>query len=174
MEHRAMSLVIRLSAHSVIYADDVARLDPAERVLPIARRWWVADRHRGDDRLPRLYQALNVAGVRDGGLPADQLIRVVVPSARRLIDIGCSPCSHLFDDEKQVLNATSLRQTGKSDVTQRALRTALLSAHGAEFALGPLELFARAKRFLCRHAQPQMNQKRVIAVEPWLPPSTVH
>jgi hypothetical protein len=70
--------------------------------------------------------------------------------------IYCPHCPVLSEDEKYLLNAARLVQAGDSQMAERVLRTALLSAQGAEFALGPLrglgELFAEAKVFFrqCR------------------------
>jgi hypothetical protein len=62
---------------------------------------------------------------------------VVARSARQPIAIHCPRCPHVSDDEKTLLHAASLAQAGDAQRVEKALRTALLSAQGAEFALGP-------------------------------------
>jgi hypothetical protein len=80
-----------------------------------------------------------------------------------------------------LLNAARLVQTGQSKMAERALRTALLSAQGAEFALGPLqglgELFAEAKLFFRWRRSPVAGLAPAEAVEPQTssaPPGTIH
>ena len=74
---------------------------------------------------------------------------------------------------KHLLHAASLAQAGESGLAERALRTALLSSSGAEFALGPLEglgeLFTET-RLLFRRRQATMEcLSRDDAVQAWTP-----
>lgn len=71
-------------------------------------------------------------------------------------------------------------QTGESKMAERALRMALLSAQGAEFALGPLrglgELFAEAK-LLFRRLRPDPIDGLTDEVEAGISPArpeTIH
>jgi hypothetical protein len=60
-------------------------------------------------------------------------------------------------DEGALLHAASAAQDGDGVLAERVLRTALLSAPGAEFALGPLELvgevFAAVRLLFTRRAE---------------------
>ena len=101
---------------------------------------------------------MDAAGVHDAAFSVDQLMAIFTHSARRPMAIHSPGCPALSDHEKQLLNAASLAQAGESKMAERALRITLLSAQGAEFALGPLhglgELFAEAKLFFSRQRPP--------------------
>jgi hypothetical protein len=81
----------------------------------------------------------------------------------------------LSDDEKHLLLAVSLTQAGDSDMAENVLRTTLLSAQGAELALGPLEglsaLFAKARLLLSRRRFPSDDQITDDSREARLPPA---
>jgi hypothetical protein len=116
----------------------------------------VADHRQGKDLLPRLCEALRVAGPADAAFAVDGLMAVIARTAREPVAIHCPRCPHVSADEQHLLHAASLAQAGQSALVERVLRTALLSGTGAEFALGPLEglgeLFAEARllfRRLC-------------------------
>ncbi len=168
-----MGEIFRLPVTPTGYPDNTAALDPAERVLLSAIRWWVTDFHQHDDPLPRLCQAMGAAGAHDAAFSVDQLMAVFVRSARRPLAILCLCCSDLSDDEKHLLNAVSLVQAGESKRAERALRTALLSAQGAELALGPLrslgELFAESRLFFLRRKPPVAAQVLTEAEESRIP-----
>jgi hypothetical protein len=153
-----MGQIIRLPVTLMGYPETSAALDPAECVLLIAIRWWVADFRQHDDPLPRLCQAMGTAGAYDAAFSVDQLMAVFVRSARRPMAIHCPRCPGLSEDEKHLLHAASLVQAGESEMAEHPLRTALLSAQGAEFALGPLhglgELFAEARLSFRRRRLP--------------------
>jgi hypothetical protein len=160
-----MGLVFRLPmlAPTEPYPDASAALDRPERTLLTAIRWWVTDHRHGDDPLPRLCRTLDSSNVHDAAFSVDQLMFVVARSAHRQVAIHCPRCPTLSDDEKHLLNAASLAQAGRSDLAERALRTALLTAQAAEFALGPLEgladLFAEAKLLLRRRRTPAADHQ---------------
>jgi hypothetical protein len=85
------------------------------------------------------------------------------------------------EDEKRLLHAASLAQASNTSRAERVLRHALLSAQGAEFALGPLEgigeLFAAARLFLRKRSLPADHGFAAAAIEPWLPsgpPESLH
>ena len=81
---------------------------------------------------------------------------LVIRMVTRPIEIGCPRCPNLLPDEKHLLRAAKLSQAGNFRQADRLLQTTLLSAQGAEFAIGPREaldkLFTRARLFLshCR------------------------
>jgi hypothetical protein len=176
-----MGQIIRLPAALTEYPDTSTDLDPAECALLIGIRWWVADFRRGNDPLPRLCEVMDTAGAHDAAFSVDQLMAVFVRAARRSMTVHRPGCAGLSEDEKHVLNATGLVQTGEGKMAERALHTALLSAQGAEFALGPLkglgELFAEAGLFFRLRRPPAEALPSIEAVEPWIPstlPGTIH
>jgi len=114
-------------------------LDAAESVLLISVRWWVADRVQGNDPLVRLRRALAAAGAPDAAYSVDGLMGVLARSTRRRIAIGCPRCPRLSDDERYLLHAAGLAQAGETGRAEETLRTSLLSAQGASFAMRPLE-----------------------------------
>lgn len=153
-----MAQLIRFPVPPIPYPHRSTDLDTAEYALLIAVRWWVANHRNGTDPLPRLCQALGVAGVRDAAFSVDQLMSIVARTARHPIAIHCPCCPGLSADEMCLLHAAGIAQAGNEQLAEKALRTALLSAQGAEFALGPLEglgeLFAEARLFLRKRSAP--------------------
>jgi hypothetical protein len=146
------------------------------RVRPADRRPLV-----GVEPLPRLCQALDIAGAHDAAFSVDRLMAVVARSVRQSIVIQCPRCPRMSDDEKSLLHAASLAQAGDAQCAEKALHTVLLSAQGAEFALGPLkgigELFAAARLLFRRRSPPLTGDVISGIVEPWSPPEssgTVH
>jgi hypothetical protein len=172
-----MGQIVRLPFPSAAYPGAAAGLDRAECVLLLAVRWWVADFRHGVDPLPRIREAISNAGSHDAAFAVDQLMAVIVRSARRTVAINCPRCPGLSGDEKEVLNAAGLVQAGDAQMAERALRAALLSAPGAEFALGPLQglgdLFAAARLFLRRRRLPGDGRPPADTAESWLPPATI-
>jgi hypothetical protein len=168
-----MGQVLRLPPRSPRYPDRSGELDTAECVLLIAVRWWFADHRGGADPLPRLCQALDIAGAHDAAFSIDRLMAIVRRSARRPIAIHAPRCPGLSNDEKHLLHAASLAQCGEALRAEKALRTALLSAQGAEFALGPLqglgELFAEARLRFRRRSPPAAGDIAGRIVESWVP-----
>jgi len=169
-----MGQVIRLPvlAWTVPFPEVSTELDLAEHTFLSGIRWWVADHRRGDDPLPRLCRTLDTSNVHDAAFSVDQLMFIIARSAHRQVTIHCPRCPALSDDEKHLLNAASLAQAGRSDLAERTLRTALLTAQGAEFALGPLEglgeLFAEAQLLLRRRRPPMADHR----FESWSPPAS--
>jgi hypothetical protein len=161
-----MGQVIHIVAPSTAYPDSTNELEPAESVLLLAIRWWVADHRQGEDPLPRLCEALRIAGPHDAAFAVDRLMSVVGRTARQPVAIHCPRCPNISGDEQHLLHAASLTQAGHGSLAERVLRTALLSAAGAEFALGPLEgvaeLFAEARLLFRRRHAPA-------PVEHWTP-----
>jgi hypothetical protein len=178
-----MGQVIRLPvlAPTEPYPDASTELDPAERTLLLGIRWWVVDHRHGNDPLPRLCRAFDTDKVHDAAFSVDQLMFVVARSACRQVAIHCPRCPRLSEDEKHLLNAACLAQAGRGDLAERTLRTALLTAQGAEFALGPLEglgaLFAEAKLLFRRRRLPTDERPVPGVIEVWSPASaseTIH
>lgn len=153
-----MGQVIHLVTPSTAYPDATAGLEPAESVLLLAIRWWVADHREGADPLPRLCAALGIAGPHDAAFAVDRLMSVITRTAKHPVAIHCPRCPNISGDEQHLLHATSLTQAGCGGLAERVLRTALLSAGGAEFALAPLEglaeLFAEARLLFRRRLLP--------------------
>jgi hypothetical protein len=116
-----------------------AALDAAEGIFLVALRWWLADTRQGNDPLPRLRRLMMHAGVPDVAHSVDYLMRVVARTARWQVDVRCAYCPSLSYDERRLLRAAALTQAGEIERAKAALRSSMLSALGAEFALGPLE-----------------------------------
>jgi hypothetical protein len=155
------------------YPARTSLLDAAEGTLLIAIRWWVAAFRQGDDPMPGLCRELDVAGAGDAAFSVDGLMAVVARTGRRPIAVNCPRCPHLSEDEAHLLHAASLAQGRDTDLAERALHTALLSARGAEFALVPLEgvgaLFARARLLFTRRRSPVDAGGPAGALETWRP-----
>ena len=171
-----MGQIILLPATTAAYPDAAADLDTAECVLLLAARWWVVDHRNGEDPLPRLCLAMDRAGAHDAAYAVDRLMSVVARSARRPITVHCPRCPGVSDDEKRLLNAASLAQCGRTDLAERALGAAMLAAHGAEFAIGPLEglgeLFAAADLVFRRRPPTLPDRTGSRVVDAWTPPMT--
>jgi len=166
--------VIPFTTTTPTYPARTFLLDAAECTLLIAIRWWAAAFRHGDDPMPRPRQDLEIAGAHDEAFSVNSLMAVVARTVRQPIAVHCPRCPHLSEDEAHLLHAASLAQLGESDLAERALRTALLSAPGAEFALGPLEglgeLFAAARLKFTRRRSPAEAMSPAGAVETWHPP----
>lgn len=149
-----MTHIIRFPLSTLPYPCRSTELETSEYVLLTAIRLWVDDHRSGVDPLPRLSEALGVAGVQDAAASIDQVMAIVARTARQPVGVHCPLCAGLSADEICLLHAASLAQAGEDQLAERALRTALLSAHGAACALGPLqglaELFEEARLFLRR------------------------
>src|SRR5260221_14094231 len=99
--------------------------------------------------MPRRQRGLEPAGVEEAAFSIDAVMAVIARSVLQPVAIHCPRCPHLSTDEKSLLHAASLVQAGDVALAEKALRGALLSAQGAEFALRPLqgpgEFFPRAR-----------------------------
>jgi hypothetical protein len=173
--------IIQLPLSQAAYPDRAAALDPAEYILLIAIRWWVDSYRRNEDPMPRLCQGLEAAGTCDAAFSVASLMAILARTVQQPITIHCPRCPHVSADERRLLHAVSLTQAGDGHLAEKALRIALLSAQGAEFALGPLrglgELFAEAGFFFRRRRAPAAEQAAAAAVEPWspsAPSATIH
>ncbi len=173
-----MGQVIAFPVPPTSYPDRAADLDHAECVLLIAIRSWVDCYKLGEDPIPRLCQGLEIAGAPDAAFSIDGLMTVVARSVVRPVEIHCLRCPQLSDDEKNLLRAASLAQADDGELAEKVLRTCLLSAQGAEFAIGPLEglaeLFAQARLFLCRRRLPAEHPAADDTRESWSPPQSLH
>jgi hypothetical protein len=147
-----MGQIIAFPAPPTPYPDRTADLDRAECILLVAIRSWVAAYREGEDPIPQLCEGLQTAGAPDAAFSIDRLMEVVARAVIRPVDIRCLRCRQLSLDEKHLLRAASLAQAGDNFLAEKVLRTTLLSAQGAEFAVGSLEclaeLFAEARLLL--------------------------
>jgi hypothetical protein len=142
-----MGQVIHLNPLSPGFATaGVTDFNKAETVLLGAIRTWVAAYRLGEDPVVLLFDAMDRVGAHDAAFSVDQLMAVIARSARQPIAIHCPRCPNVSDDEKRLLHAAGLVQLGHSSLAERTLRTALLSAAGAEFIIGPMEGLAELFR----------------------------
>jgi len=168
-----MGQLIEFPAVVAAYPSAAAKLERPECLLLAAIRWWVVDHIRGTDPLPRLSRSMYAVGAHDAAFSIDRLMSVVARAVRRPIAIHCPLCGAVSEDEKHLLHAASVAQSGPSDVAERALRTALLSGQGAEFALGPLmglgQLFAQAGLLFRRRLAAPRGPEHAQRIEAWAP-----
>ena len=168
-----MGQVIPFTTTPSAYPARTSLLDAAECTLLIAIRWWAAAVRHGDDPMPRLCQDLEIASARDAAFSVDGLMTIVARTVRQPIAVHCPHCPHLSVDEAHLLHAASLAQSGERSLAERALRSALLSAPGAEFALGPLEglgeLFAETRLLFTRRRSPAEAVSPVGVAATWSP-----
>jgi hypothetical protein len=139
------------------YPERRAGLDDPEAVLLIGLRWWAEDTSRQHDPLPRLRQGMGIAGLSDSALAIDAFMTIAGRTTYRALEVHGPGCDCLSQDEKHLLHAASLAQAGHNAIAEKVLRTALLTAQGADMALGPLlrigQLFSSARLFFrCRAA----------------------
>jgi hypothetical protein len=169
-----MGQIIAFPAQPTPYPDQTKDLGTADGLLLLAMRCWVEDYQANADPIPRLQTALHSAGAHDAASPIDSLMTTVARGARRTVDVHCPLCPNLSDDEKRLLHAASLVQTNNAALAEKALRTALLSAEGAGFAVESLEdltgLCIKARLFFARRVPPDADDTR----EAWSPPATLH
>jgi hypothetical protein len=168
-----MGQIVAFPIFPTPYPDLAAELGRADSLLLLAMRWWVEDGRMGADPIPRLRAALTHAGADDSVFLIDALMAVVARTGRRPVTVNCPRCPHVSADEKHLLHAASLTQAAHGKLAEKALRTALLSAEGAAFAVGELEglgdLFAKVRLFFARRTVPDDNSR-----EPWSPPAALH
>jgi hypothetical protein len=169
-----MGQVIRFRLPGAPYPNLAADLATAECVLLLAIRWWVQAYRSNEDPVPRLCSGLHMAGARDAAYSIDGLMAVVACAVSRALEIHYPRCPTLSRDEASLLHAASLTQAGQRDLAEKVLRDTLLSAPGAEFALGSLaglgDLFAQARLFLSRRRSPIQGADSGDSREPWSPP----
>jgi hypothetical protein len=176
-----MAQIIPFAPTPATYPNSTTLLDAAERAFLIAVRWWASAFRHGEDPVPHLCQHLHALGARDAAFSVDALMAIIARTVRQPIAIHCPRCPQLSPDEAHLLHAASLTQAGESALAARALRTALLSASGAEFALGPLaglgELFARASLLFSRRRSRIEELSPAGAIKTWspsIPTPTLH
>lgn len=149
-----MCQIIDFPVPSTAYPDLTADLDAAEGVLLGAIRTWTECSRCGEDPIPMLCRDLEDAGIAGAAFAITSLMATVARSATGQVDVLCLYSPYLSADEKHLLLAVSLVQAGERDSAARLLRTTLLGAQEAEFAIDPLnelgDLFARARLFLSR------------------------
>jgi hypothetical protein len=167
-----MGQVVPFPTRPIAPAAKASDLPTAECVLLLAIRWWVEDYCAGADPMPRLREALDKAGAHDAAFSIDGLMTSLAHVTRRRLSIHCPRCPDLSNDERRLLEAASLTQSGRIDLAQQALRTALLSSDGAACAIDALdglcEIFGQTRLFFARRPEPSQD-----GVEAWSPPQTL-
>jgi hypothetical protein len=149
-----MGQVIAFPAHPTPCPGRVADLGFAENVLLVAIRCWV-EAYRGATIPSHAFaKGSRAPGLLMPRFSIDALVTIVARAVRRPVEVHCPGCPNVSDDEKRRLYAASLAQAGVSDFPDKVLRTTLLSAEGAAFAIGSLEglgeLFSHAWLFVTR------------------------
>ncbi|WP_149538902.1 hypothetical protein [Siccirubricoccus phaeus] len=150
-----------------------ADLRPAESILLLALRWWVADLRGGGDPTGRLRHALAMAAL--PGPTADALdgfMRQVARGARRQIDVHAPRCPCLGADEAQLLRAARLAQLGEATAAAGCLGEGMLRPEAAPEAAEALSglgaLFASAGlRFTALAPQPPASEPEGWRLPPW-------
>jgi hypothetical protein len=176
-----MGRILPFPAASLPSCPDAAEaLDPAEAICLHAIRWWVADMKAGIDPLLRLRDDMIRAGAPDAALSLDQFMRIITRTAWRQVGVACPHCPRISADEQLLLLVAGMAQAREAGLARDILRTGVLSAGGAEFALGPLEglgrLFAGAGLAFRRRALPRDAMRIAEAARAWasVPPASVH
>ncbi len=161
-----MAHIIRFPTTSDLYPARSPDLEEPEAVLLLGLRWWVADVREHVNPLPRLRHGMGLAGASDAAVSIDALMSIIGGTARRPLEVHGPGCDCLSADEQQMLHAASLVQAGDSPRAEQVLRTALLSAQGADMALGPLQgigrLFSAARLLLRRRRAPACTAASVL------------
>ncbi len=161
-----MANIISFPAASGLYPARSPDLEEPEAVLLLGLRWWVADVRDHLDPLPRLRHGMALAGAADAAVSIHALMSIVGGTARRPMEVHGPRCDCLSADEQQMLHAASLVQAGDSARAEQVLRIALLSAQGADMALGPLQgigrLFSAARLLLRRRRTPACTAASVL------------
>ncbi len=153
-----MGQVIQFQLSVDPYPEHRSGLDDPEAVLLIGLRWWAEDTSRQRDPLPRLREGMGIAGLPDSAMAIDAFMTIAGRSTYPALEVHGPRCDCLSQDEKHLLHAASLAQAGHDVLAERVLRTALLTAQGADMALGPLlaigQLFSSARLFFRCRASP--------------------
>jgi hypothetical protein len=173
-----MAHIIRLPVRLSPYPDLIDSLDPAERLLVLAVRSWVADYQAGNDPASRLLEAMSAAGVPDAAVSIGLFMTEAARTARRPITIQCPRCAALSDDEQRILHAASLVQHRASHLAVPMLRNAL-ALSGTEFAVDLLESIGEMFIHAGLHLRVRQPPDDVTAAaehwESWSPSaSTIH
>jgi hypothetical protein len=169
----AMGQIIRLPVSPAGYPDTVATLNPAENVLLVAIRGWVAACRKADDPMPPLRQELTRAGAPEAAISIDALMAIIGRTARQPIEVRCPRCPKLAIDEKHILHAAWAAQERRVHHADGLLRGALLLGEGAAFALGPLEgiavLFAKAGLVFPQRRPGAADEWPIGVIQAWTP-----
>jgi hypothetical protein len=171
--------IIQLQLSVDPYPERRSGLEDPEAVLLIGLRWWAEDTRLQHDPLPRLRQGMAIAGLPDSALAIDAFMTIAGRTAYRALEVHGPGCDCLSPDEKHLLHAASLVQAGHNALAERALRTTLLTAQGADMALGPLmgigQLFSSARLFFRRRAvSSNVGGARPAEAKPHLFAATIH
>jgi hypothetical protein len=148
-----MGQVITFPVHSTHDPECAAELATA-----VATGRWVEAYRRVQHIIPGLRQPLGTAGARHAALSLDCLMSIVAWAVRRPMRIHRARRPNVSCDKKQKPPAGGHAQHSDLQLVEKVLRTTLLSAEGAGFAVGLLEgtraLFARVRLFLARRVPP--------------------
>jgi hypothetical protein len=160
------------------YPTTTTALDPAESVFLLALRWWVADIRQWVDPMPRLRQAMTMAGVHDAAESVDRFMCVIARTAQRQIEMHAPRCSCLSADELRLVHAARLAQGGDTALAASQLGVGLMPGAAADFALGPLSgmgvLFRRAGLQFPHRAAPEAPPDRTADDRTPPAPSSLH
>lgn len=172
-------MIIRFPTGTTSCPNRTGEARAADSILLVAMRWWVEAYRGGFDPIPRLRQAFGSIGVSDAAFSIDALMAIITRVVRRPVAIHCQCCPNVSADEAHLLHAGGLAQAGSGQLAEKVLRTTLLSAEGAAFAIGPLDglgkLFAEARLVLTRRALPAQDPESIDGPESCSPPpQTLH
>jgi hypothetical protein len=173
-----MGQIITFPHQPTPYPDHAADLDMVKCVPPIAMRSRTDPHEAGEDPIPGLFSAPDTADAPDAAFSIDGLMMAAAQDATRQGDVRCVPCPRMPLDETLVLSSSDLARAGESRFAERALRTTLLSAQGADCAIGPLEcpgaLFIRARLYLARRRSPDYPAEPLNGPHVSSPPRGTH
>jgi hypothetical protein len=129
---------IRFPAIVLPYPAWRANRERAEHILLIALHWWAASHSDGADPVPRLREVPDAADAH-AQLFERRLMPVVVYPARRPVAVLPPRSLRLPRGKTCPLHAACLAQAREVQLTDRALRTTLLSIQGADSVFVPSE-----------------------------------
>jgi hypothetical protein len=172
-------MVIPFPAHTTSCPNRTGEAGSIDSVLPVAMPWWVEAHRGGFDPIPRLRQAFGSIGASDVAFSIGALMTIIARAVRRPVAIHSQCCPNVSADEGHLFHAAGLVQAGSGHLAEKVLRTALLSAEGAAFAIGPPEglgeLFAEARLILTWRAFPAQDPDSIGGPESCSPPpQTLH
>jgi hypothetical protein len=147
-----MGHVISFPFTPASYQDRTSDLDGGDCVLLLALRSWTQSCRDAQDPRARTRDALGLAGAELATRPFEALMAAIGPTPEQPLKIRCLRCTRLSADEKDILCAASLVQSGEIRLAETVLRNALTSAESVALAVGALdtvcELFARVRLYL--------------------------
>jgi len=133
--------------HDVLHCGQVSDLGKPDALLLLAMRWWVEERLAGRSALARLRGAMARADAADAAYSVDGLMEIILRTARRPVAMHGPRCHAVSGDERDMLRAAALAQSGYTDQAAQRLGD-MLAPSGVRFAIGPLaglgQVFASA------------------------------